>query len=173
MKRFIAPALLGVFSLTACQEKICTAKGCQSQVQVTFDADDGTALGRYVVSVQADDETFECQFTRGPDAGAGGAANGGAGGATGENTVIDARCTASEINGVLEIQGTLRFEGFTVSNSTWTKTPPRKVSFDVRLDGVSVKAGSFEPEFEKYYPNGEECGDACNVAQHEVSLSAE
>lgn len=149
------------FVLTACESKVCTLKGCGDQLDVTF-ASPIAESGSYSIIVDADELTTECQVTLGPPGGLGGA--GGLGGGS-SKSALDAECSGS-LGLSVEVLGTVRIEGLKIGG-VWENVRVRLEAGDARL-----LDDSFEPNYVKQYPNGEQCPPVCSVASQQVPSEA-
>jgi hypothetical protein len=140
--RWLAGPLL-VSGLTSCDSTACTLIGCDDRLQVETSA----ALPvRYTIELTLDgvSGSAACDVT---NLTAGGASQG-------------------VLTGQLGRAVNCMNEGFTVSGVYEAAT--------VRLlgeDGTLLGERSFEPEYDGDYPNGEDCGAACQVAQADVHIA--
>ena len=139
--------------LPSCSEpNVCTAIGCGPPLSVELRATDWVA-GEYVVSIETSVRTFECRFTRG-SAGAGGQA-----GAPADIPGLVRNC--DQVSGdpsqyAPEFWGD---EDVTIDLEQHYK----QLRILVRRDGAPLLDEELTPKYEKYYPNGPDCG-ACSSA---------
>lgn len=162
-----------VLLLSACDTRTCTDIGCQDQVEVRFGAEDGRATGTYVVVVQAEEFSTECQVT----VGNGGLGVGGQGGAIGQGGAaepnggggsdsLEFECLSNLPGLSVEVLGTERLEGILIYDA-W-----EEISIQVTRGDELLLNESFEPDYTELAPNGEDCPPVCSVATHEGSFAA-
>ncbi len=48
---------------------------------------------------------------------------------------------------------------------------PEQISVEVRLDGTLIGSGSGAPAYDTFYPNGEDCGPACQQTDEVVTIT--
>ncbi len=140
--RWLAGPLL-VCGLTSCDSTACTLIGCDDRLEVETSA----ALPvRYTIELTLDgvSGSAACDLT---NVAAGGASQG-------------------MLSGQLGRAVNCMDDGFTVSGVYETAT----VRF-LAEDGTLLGERSFEPEYDGDYPNGEECGAACQAARADVQIA--
>lgn len=141
-------AVLGLGPLlgaSGCDEthQVCTLIGCNNALVVALaPAADGLSAGRYAVTAASADAFRQCAFT----AAAGGAVSD-----------VSEDCRGLSPTG----DGTF----------TATLEPVRgEVRVTVERDGSAVGGVSVRPAYEPQYPNGVDCGAACEVARTVVPV---
>lgn len=141
--RLAAVAIVLCGALTSCGGPMgCTLMGCSDSLRVAFDPPLG-AEGAYEVVVEGDAKTRTCTATL----------------PLGEGGPECERGDDDRFPGSLSLDLD-RTEPMSL-RGVWVYGSPKKVNVTVRRDGVLLASETFEPSYEKTYPNGPECGPTC------------
>ncbi len=136
-----------VFSGCPDDDLACTEMGCGDSLQILISMDDQGAF---------DEGTYQVEFFL-------------------EEGVADTlSCDTSDDTGCHMLDGEFAgyFEGNVLQvtyNVAWGEEPPSSFSMNVTFDGQELGSADFSPEWNTFYPNGEECDEyPCHQAPEET-----
>lgn len=158
MKQFVAICAC-TLALSGCEEsKQCTEIGCMDRLDVVFEPalDE---VGSYSIVVEAGGLAAQCQVA----VGLGGLGGAGGFGGGNETDPLDSECTGS-LGFRIEVLGGESLEGLRIGSETY-----EEVTIKVELRDELLINDTFEPNYAKQYPNGEDCEPVCGIAEHEVA----
>lgn len=162
--RRVAPLVAGLAAIAVasrCTTKECTEIGCSDAFSiVAATADKSWAAGEYALALSVDGNEVSCAYTWPTTP----PANGGA---------LSVQCSpAVTLSVEPETECKETTHGDAVSQSC-TPIPgqftqrltiqgtPARVDVVLRRDGAVLGERSFTPQYQTWYPNGEDCGPAC------------
>ncbi|AKU92443.1 hypothetical protein [Vulgatibacter incomptus] len=139
----------------------CTEMACLDSLTVTFDPP-LTATGRYELALDLDGRAFGCEIM------VSGIISPTSCGDVAVTVYGPSRSVTHSIDGETVSHSEVPLPGIAEIRMFGA---PHAVGLGVRRDGFELVRTSFEPAYERFYPNGPRCGDmACDAATRTIQV---
>jgi hypothetical protein len=150
--------------------KACTLIGCSDQLSVRLKTEDSWPDGQYTLDLRVEDSVERCVFTAPDDLPQNGALTQLACG-TRVQAMIWPRTTCvtanhpdgSASNSCQPIPGQFEISLQVAGN-------PKRFGVELWRDDQSLASDTRQPQYERTYPNGPDCGEGCSQTGYELSF---